>query len=327
MLVAPDGTGDFRTIQEALLSIPYSYPERVEIYIKPGLYREKIHVNKANVSFKAILNDKNEPVIIVYGDHARKTFRENFEFGTFNSASILITAPGFTAEDITFRNDAGLGSVVGQALAVYAEADRLCFRRCVFEGRQDTLFLGPLPPSPRIPGSFKGPTEFAPRAYYRSYFEECTLEGDIDFIFGSACAFFWDCTINSLALEDGAESYVCAPSTPDNQAYGFVFQECRFGGSAGQASVYLARPWREFAQAVFLNCWMGNHIKPEGFHDWDNEENRKTATFAEYHSEGPGAHRGKRAEWVRELDQETAASYSRRRVLAGDDSWAPWLED
>ncbi|OXM84796.1 pectinesterase family protein [Paenibacillus rigui] len=330
MIVAADGSGDFRTVQEALNQIPDDNRERVIIHIKNGIYKEKLHIEKP---FVTLIGESAEHTILTYDDHAKKKLPNGDDFETFRSYSVFIGADDFTAEQLTFENAAGRGELVGQAVAAYVDGDRAAFRGCRFLGHQDTLFTAPLPPAPVKRALFGGPRELAPRRHTRQYYEQCYIEGDIDFIFGSATAVFERCEIFSkrrLGEEDAAEfpsgrihGWLTAPSTPEDVRFGYVFHDCRITSDAPAQSVYLGRPWRSYAKAAFLDCWLGEHIVPAGWDNWNKPECEQTTVFCEFNSTGPGANPGQRVVWSAQLTAEEAKAYAAPRVLAGRDGWNP----
>ncbi|WP_028549064.1 pectinesterase family protein [Paenibacillus sp. UNC451MF] len=330
MIVASDGSGDFLTVQEALDQIPNGHPERVIIYIRNGVYKEKIHVEKPRVS---LVGESAEHTILTFDDYARKTFPNGDPYETFHSYSFFVGADDFSAEQITFENSAGRGALVGQALAAYVDGDRVTFKNCRFIGHQDTLFTGPLPPAPMQRAHFGGPREGFPRRNVRQYYEQCYLEGDVDFIFGSATAVFNQCEIFSkrrMGEEDAKEfpadsihGWLTAPSTPEEVPFGYVFHNCRLTSDAPVQSVYLGRPWRNYAKVAFLHCWMGEHIIMAGWDNWNKPESESTTAFCEYDCQGPGASSEQRVAWSKKLTAEEAPSYSIQRVLAGEDGWNP----
>lgn len=268
MIVAQDGSGDFRTIQEAIDQVPQDNRERVVIHVKPGAYYEKLHIDKKMVT---LIGEPGQTVV-TYDDCAVKRWPNGQKYGTFHSYSVLVSGDDFTAEGITFENSAGPGAVAGQALAVYIDADRVVFRCCRFLGHQDTIFTAPLPPAPGSGGRFNSPREDFERRMGRHYFENCFIAGDVDFIFGSSTAVFRECEIFSHNRHVG---YITAASTPQGEKYGYVFINCRLTGEAPPESVYLGRPWREYAKTVFINTYMGEHIKAEGWHNWGSIEKEK----------------------------------------------------
>lgn len=326
MIVAWDGSGEFTRIQEAIDRIPSDNSEPVIIRIKPGIYREKLVIEKPNVTL--IGEDKDAAnTVITYDDYAWKTFSDGELYETFHSYTMFVGAVGFTAERLTIENGAGPGEQVGQAVAAYVDADRAVFRDCRLLGYQDTLFTGPLPERPIDPNLpyFGGPRGRAPRIQGRQLYERCYIEGDIDFIFGSAAALFYDCSIHSRSMRapSAVHGWVTAASTPEDAKYGYVFRRCRLSGDAPAGSVYLGRPWRPYAQTVFIDCWLGAHIRPEGWDNWSKPESEKTVRYAEHGSYGPGAAAEQRVNWSRQLTAAELPAYEPEIMLGGADGWNP----
>ncbi len=308
MIVSKDGNGDFKSVQQAIDSMVSSNRHEI-IHIRNGIYKEKIHITKPGITLKG---ESSEKTILTFDDYARKPFDDGEEMGTFHSYSILVAGEGFKAENITFENTAGSGKIKGQAIAAYVDADRVHFRNCRFLGHQDTLYTGPLPPKPMLKNGFKGPSINPERLVGRQFYEHCYIEGDIDFIFGSAMAVFKDCTIKSLdmgAEKEGLNGYITAASTPSGSEFGYVFIHCSLESECAPKTVYLGRPWRNYAQTVFINCSMGEHIKEEGWHNWNKADSEKTVFYAEYQSRGPGGNINRRVPWAKILTEEEAKKY------------------
>lgn len=322
MIVAQDGSGNYQSIQEAIDNISHLMDKPITIYIKPGIYKEKLYISK---SFISLIGEDPKNTIITYGDYAQKDFNEAEKYGTFRSYTAFIGGDHFYAQNITFENSSGLGSEVGQAIAAYVDSDCAHFRNCHFLGYQDTLFTAPLPPAPIIPGSFIGPGEHAARKNNRQYYEHCYIEGEVDFIFGGATAYFEHCEIFSHNINKEVNGYVTAPSTPEGNPYGYVFNHCHFTSNCPPHTVYLARPWRIYAKVAFLNCHLDAHIKPCGFHNWDKPESEGASYFAEYQTTGEGATPESRLKWSHALSAEDASLYTKEAVLQGENHWTPWL--
>ena len=320
IIVAQDGSGDATKIQDAIDRIPMDNKERVMIHIKSGVYKEKVHIDQPFVS---LIGEEPKKTCLTFDDYANKELDNGEKMGTFRSYSVFIGGDDCIIENITLKNSAGDGRIKGQALAAYVDADRIIFRNCILKGYQDTLFTGPLPEKPRIPNSFKGPGETKVRRCGRQYYDNCTIIGDVDFIFGSATAVFHQCTIFSRNRGMDINGYVTAASTPANQKYGYVFWDCRLESDAPENTVYLGRPWREHAYTAFINCWMGKHIHDEGWHNWNRIENEETARYYEYNSQGPGAKMNKRVKWSTQLTEEQVKEYAIGKILAGEDNWNP----
>lgn len=315
MLVAKDGSGDFKTIQEALNSIPEGSSEKVIINIKNGSYKEKIFINRPNIT---LIGEDKFNTILTYDDYANKLFLSGEEMGTFNSFSTFIGGDGFSAENITFENSAGSGTIYGQALAVYVDSDKAKFKNCRFLGCQDTIFTGPLPPKPKKGNNFGSLRDGEPRKASRQYYEGCFIKGDVDFIFGSATAVFKDCELFSNNRDMDVNGYITAASTPEGKKFGYVFINCTLTSDAAPNSVYLGRPWRDYAKTAFINCHMGEHIIAEGWHNWDRPEAEKTISYEEYKSFGPGAKPAERAAFVKVLTDRDIEKYNIDEILGKD---------
>ena len=328
--VAKAGDADFGTIGEALASIPRNFPGATEISIAPGVYSEKLRIENPRVS---LLGSGRNATIISFDDHALRLLPSGERMNTFNSYTLYVGASDFSARDLCVANPAGEGRLVGQAVACHVDADRAGFCRCGFKARQDTLCLGPLPSNPLPKGlNLQHPANIAAgnggMNPFRQYFRDCLIEGDVDFIFGSAAAVFQGCLIRSLDSGDGVKGYIAAPSTLPGQAFGFVFLDCRLEGPARKGSAFLARPWRRSAKAAYIGCWMGEHISTAGWDNWGDPDNEKSAEFVESGSHGPGApagqDSGRRAGWAHSLDAGKASRFSPQAVLSCEDGWSPW---
>ena len=290
-VVAKDGSGDFFTVQDAINAVPdYRKNTRTTILVKEGTYKEKVII-PASKNAVSLIGEGD--VKITFDDYASKPNIFGEEKGTSGSSSCYIYAPDFYAENITFENSSG---PVGQAVACFVSADRAYFKKCRFLGFQDTLYT-----------YGKG---------CRQYYDECYIEGTVDFIFGWSVAVFNRCHIHSVG-----NGYLTAPSTDKGQKYGYAFYDCDITAGEGVEKVYLSRPWRPYAKAVFIRCNMGRHILPEGWNNWRKVENEKTVFYAEYQSKGEGANPKKRAAYSRQL--KSLDGYSMEEVLSGNDGWNP----
>lgn len=311
--VNQDGTKDATTIKEAFalaLQIPAEYA--VEIQIGAGMYKEKLDLERNNVT---LLGEDAENTVLTFDDYGLFMMPDGIKRGTFRSYTIFVHGDNFAAKNLTFANTAGFGPKVGQAVAVYADGARMTFENCRFLGRQDTLFTAPLPPTVIEWGGFRGPRENAPRDNGIHYYKNCYIEGDVDFIFGGATAYFEECQIHSLTRNSDPDGYITAASTPEGQPYGYVFDHCRFTSDCAPETVYLGRPWRNFAKTVILHSELGAHIKKEGWHDWNKEEAKEQAYYAEYENYGPGASPETRVSWSHQLTKEEASAYTKENIL------------
>lgn len=327
--VSTEREGAYRSISEALEAADQLYPDTeqpVRIHIDPGEYRERVEIHRSHVTIEGETADS----VRIVGSLCAKMPSEDGSgvdgtLGTFRTYTVLVDADDVRLENLTIVNDAGDGREVGQAIALYADGDRLVVDACCITGRQDTLFLGPLPPREVKPGGFIGPKQFAPRRVGRQYFRRCRIEGDVDFIFGGACAYFEGCEIRSLNRNMDVNGYVTAASTPEGEPYGFVFHGCSFTAAQDVApdSVYLGRPWREWAQTVLIDCWLGQHIKREGWWDWAKPAAHERAHYAGASLHGPANDAENWAPWAHELDATATTRYAREQVLSGADGWDP----
>jgi pectinesterase len=300
-VVAIDGSGHFRSVQEAINAVPDLRKAETLIFIKKGVYKEKLTLppTKTNVT---LIGELCDSTILTYDDYAQKQNRLGENIGTSGSSSFFVFGDGFTAHNITFENSAG---PVGQAVAVRITGDRARFFNCKFLGNQDTLY-------PHGTNS-------------KQYYKNCYIEGTVDFIFGSATAVFDQCTI--FAKREG---YITAASTPEHVPYGFVFINCKITGTAPEGSVYLGRPWRPFAKTAFLNCHFDAIVHKKGWHNWNKTDAQATVKYIEYNNTGPGAKRDERVKWSTFINDNDAISFNihhifRSSVASGSDflDWQP----
>lgn len=291
IVVAKDGSGDFFTVQEAIDAVPdFRKNVRTTIVIRKGVYKEKLVVPACKINISLV---GEEGAVLTYDAYASQKNVFGEETGTSGSAGCYIDAPDFYAENLTFENSAG---PVGQAVACFVEGDRAYFKNCRFLGFQDTLYT------------------YGENS--RQYYEECYIEGTVDFIFGWSTAVFNRCIVHSKG-----DGYVTAPSTLEGRPYGYVFYDCKLTADESVKNVYLSRPWRPYAQAVFIRCELGGHILPAGWNNWNKPEAEKTVFYAEYESKGAGANPQARVAFSRRL--KSLKGYGIETVLAGGDGWNP----
>lgn len=279
--VAKDGSGDYQYIQDAIDAMRGFPLAPITLYIKNGVYNEKIELpaNNTDVSF---IGESVDKTIITFNDYAGRG-----KIRTFTSFTAKISGNRFVAENITFVNAAG---PVGQALALYVDADKAVFKNCRFIGNQDTIYAG-------------GENS-------RQYFNECYIEGTTDFIFGPSTAVFQNCTIRAKS-----NSYITAANTTTGKKFGFVFLDCKIIADTTVTKLYLGRPWRAFSKTVFIRCEMPQQIAPEGWNNWDNPENEKTVFYAEYKNTGKGAGINKRVSWAKQLSDKEASDYTVENIF------------
>jgi pectinesterase len=292
IIVSKDGRGNYKTIQEALNIVPLHNNKPVSIFIKNGIYKEKLHLDSSK-NFVTLIGEDKFKTILTHDDHSGKLDTYGDTINTRTSYSFIIKGNNFTASNITFQNDAGF--TAGQAVAAEVDGDKASFYNCRFVGNQDVLFTN----------SEKS----------RQYYKDCYIEGTTDFIFGSATVWFEQCHIHSKK-----NSHVTAVSTPKEHPYGYIFNECILTGDTTLHNVSLGRPWRPYASVAYIHCFIGAHIKPEGWSNWNNTDNYKTARYAEYENYGPSADPSKRIECSRQLTDEEIKNYTLRNIFG---NWIP----
>ena len=283
-----------KALSRAIAALPDN-GENAVIRLAPGEYREKVELRRPHT---ALIGSGADCTTIIWDDGAKVPMPDGLNRGTFRTATLFADGAHITLRGLTIVNAAPREQ--DQALALYADGDFFTCEDCVLRSGQDTLFTAPLPPREILPNGFIGPKQHAPRTPQRHTYRRCRIEGDVDFIFGGAAAWFEDCDVVSTA-----PGYATAASTPQGQKYGYVFKRCRFlSGGAPESSCYLGRPWREYAKTVLLDCEIGPHIKPEGWDDWGKSIFHTEGFFAEHGSWGP------RVSYAHALTAEQAAAYT-----------------
>ena len=301
LVVSRDGTGEFRTIDEAIEVCRAFMDYTKVIYVKKGVYKEKLIIPSwlTNIT---ICGEDRDNTIITWDDHANikmpvggldsEAAVKGKPMGTFRTYTLKVQGSYITLKDITIENNA---AKLGQAVALHTEGDHILVQNCRLLGNQDTVYTG------------VGGTRVA--------FYDCYIEGTTDFIFGPSIAWFQNCEIHSKA-----NSYITAASTPAGQKYGYVFYKCRLTADKDVDKVYLGRPWRPFAATIFMDCELGKHIRPEGWHNWNNAKNEETARYAEYGNKGEGASTKNRVKWSKQLSKKEAAKVTLLDAF-GEDCW------
>jgi len=296
---------DYATVQAAVNAAPET---GAVIRIRPGVYREVVHVDKPKIQLRGDTDDPSK-VVLVFGNSAASTC------GTSCSATLFVTGSDFFAGSMTIANDYSKTSdVPSQAVALSVRGDRAVFRRVRLLGAQDTL----------LAASDRCMNDQAQCKIARQYYTDCYIEGHVDFIFGDAKAVFEGCEIRSIAHKAGG--YLTAQSnTRPGQDAGYVFNHCTLTAEDGVENVYLGRPWRDYSTVIYMNTKMGAHIVPAGWSEWKGAptERLKTATYAEFNSSGPGANPKAREPLSKQLTAAEAKRYETKAFLAGTDGWDP----
>ena len=282
--VAKDGSGDYKYIQDAIDAMRVFPLAPITLYIKNGVYNEKILLPSDNTDV-TFVGESVEKTIITFSDYSGRG-----RLNTFTSFTAKISGNRFVAENITFQNSAGQ---VGQALALYVDADKAVFKNCRFLGNQDTIYTG-------------GENS-------RQYFLNCFIEGTTDFIFGPATAVFQNCTVRAKS-----NSFITAARTTVGKKFGYVFLDCKILTDSNVNKLYLGRPWRAHAKTAFIRCELPKVIAAEGWNNWSNPENEKTAYYAEYKNTGDGAEFSKRVAWSKQLTDNEAKEYALENIFAAN---------
>ena len=289
LVVARDGTGEYRNIQEAVEAVRAFMDYTVTIYIKNGIYKEKL-VIPSWVKNVQLVGESAEKTIITYDDHANIN-----KMGTFRTYTVKVEGSDITFKNLTIENNA---AQLGQAVALHTEGDRLKFINCRILGNQDTIYTG--------------------AKFTRLYFKDCYIDGTTDFIFGPSTALFENCMIHSKR-----NSYVTAASTPKEAKYGYIFKHCKLTAEPGVDKVYLGRPWRPYAYTLFIECELGKHIVPAGWHNWGKQSNEETARYMEYKNTGEGANASERVAWSKQLTKKEAEAVTVDAIFRTQSNWNP----
>ncbi len=294
LVVARDGTGQFRTVDEAIEVCRAFMDYHKVIFVKKGVYKEKLVIPSWLQNIEICGEDRDQTVI-TYDDHANiRTPERPNGMGTFRTYTIKVEGNDITFKNITIENNSAR---LGQAVALHTEGDRLTFINCRFLGHQDTIYTG-------VAGT-------------RLFFKDCYIEGTTDFIFGPSTAWFEHCDIFCKA-----NSYITAASTPQEITYGYIFNNCTVSCAPDVTKVYLGRPWRDYGYTLFMHCSLPAQIRPEGWHHWE-EQRKQTARYLEFENTGEGAATDKRAAWSRQLTKKEAKAVTLQNVFMHTDQWNP----
>ncbi|CAJ1974691.1 unnamed protein product [Sphenostylis stenocarpa] len=298
------GGGCYGTVQEAVNAAPDNAKGRFVIYIKEGVYEERVRVplRKKNVVF---LGDGIGKTVITGSANVAQP-----GVTTYNSATVGVAGDGFIAKDLTIQNTAG--AKAHQAVAFRSDSDLSVIENCEFIGNQDTLYAHSL----------------------RQFYKSCRIVGNVDFIFGNSAAIFQDCEIlvqpRQGRPEKGESNAITAQGRTDPaQSTGFVFQNCIVNGTEEYMAFYyskpkvhrnyLGRPWKEYSRTVFIHSYLEAFITPEGWMPWSGDFALKTLYYGEYENSGPGSNLSGRVSWSNEVPAEHVFSYSVQSFIQGDD--------
>ncbi|KAK2365895.1 putative pectinesterase [Trifolium repens] len=299
LTVSQNGTGNYRTVQEAIDAVPLGNTRRTVIRISPGIYRQPLYVAKTK-NFITFVGLSPEDTVLTWNNTANKIDHHQgskvIGNGTFGCGSTIVEGEDFIAENITFENSSPEGS--GQAVAVRVSADRCAFYNCRFLGWQDTLYL------------HSG----------KQYLKDCYIEGSVDFIFGNSTALLEHCHIHCKSA-----GFITAQSRKSpHEKTGYVFLRCVITGNGESAYAYLGRPWGPFGRVVFAFTYMDHCIKSAGWNNWGKVENERSACFYEYRCFGPGFVPSKRVKWARVLKDKEAEQFLMHSFIDPEPQ-RPWL--
>jgi pectinesterase len=302
LVVAQDGSGDYLTVQAAIDAAPSNSQTETVIWIKSGVYREKILV-PASKTHLTLLGESVDSTIIVWDDYSGRVVN-GIELGTSTSYTFQADPDHFKAQNLTIANDA---TIEAQAVALLVNGDKNTFYHCKLVGNQDTYYT---------------------KGYGRIYMKDCYIEGTTDFIFGRAVVVF-----DSCLLVCKKASYLTAASTEQAYQFGYVFFDCQLSAMQGVYNVSLGRPWRPYARTVFLRSYLDLFVSPYGWSEWGGNDNHTTCFYAEYANIGPRADRTYRRDWTIELTDSAAAAYTIPNIFAQttapseySDDWMPMLD-
>ena len=298
--VAKDGSGDYTTINEALKHVPINQNKTFTLYVKEGVYEEKVTVN-ATLKYLLLVGDGPTKTKI--------TGKLNFIDGTntYHTATFVVQADHFMARDIGFENSAGAEK--HQAVALRVSADMAIFYNCQMDGYQDTLYAHT----------------------YRQFYRDCVISGTIDFIFGDSAAVFQNCVLVVRKPLSNQQCIVTAQGRKDiRQPTGLVMQNCSFVSDPEYFPVrftnkaYLGRPWKEYSRTIIMESFIDDLIQPEGWLPWNLDFGLETLFYTEFNNRGPGSGKEHRVKWtgIKELPAKRIKRFTPNRFLEG----SKWIE-
>ena len=300
-----NGKGDYTSLQACFDALPAKSKEWRTIYVRPGVYREKLTLDVYKDKVAVVgTGETPDEVLLVWNDYSGKVV-DGYEMTTYDCWTFSVQADEVFLRNLTIRNDAGR---VGQAVALETRGDRIWIDRCRIEGNQDTFF----------------PKNYVARVMVTDSY----IDGTTDFIFGPSIVLFDHCHIHAKS-----DSYITAASTTERNKYGFVFRDCRVTTADNVTKLYLGRPWKSTARTVWLRCELPAAIRPEGWHNWNDPNREKNSYYAEWQCTGEGADRSSRVAWSHALTDEEAADYTEDNIFAKKtgseqfhDEWHPLTE-
>ncbi|KAL9233330.1 hypothetical protein vseg_008348 [Gypsophila vaccaria] len=304
VVVNQNGSGNFTTISDAITSTPNNTKVNsgyFGIYVMSGVYEEYV-VIPSNKKYLVMIGDGINQTIIT-GNHS---VIEGWT--TFNSATFAVTAVGFVAMNMTFRNTAG--PMMHQAVALRSGADLSAFYKCSFEGYQDTLYTHSM----------------------RQFYKQCDIYGTVDFIFGNAAVVLQDCNILPRQPLKGQFNVITAQGRTDpNQNTGISIHNCSITATYDLSSsnytvnTYFGRPWKLYSTTIYMQSYIDRFIDPTGWRAWSGDFALDTLYYAEYNNTGPGSNTTNRVTWpgYHVIDNsDTASNFTVSNFIVGD-FWLP----
>ncbi|KAK8522646.1 hypothetical protein V6N13_115605 [Hibiscus sabdariffa] len=297
IVVAQDGSGNFKTISEAVAAADGG--KRTVIHVKAGVYDENVDIPRSAKNIMLIGDGMGATVVTGNKNAGTVT--------TFRTATVGVSGDGFIARDITFENTAGPQK--HQAVALRSGSDFSIFYRCSFKGYQDTLYV------------------YSQRQFYR----DCDIYGTVDFIFGDAVAVFQNCNIYIRRPMSGQMNTVTAQGRTDpNENTGIIIHNSRVTASSDLKSVqgsfksYLGRPWQKYSRTVFMKSGLDGLIDAEGWLPWSGNFALSSLYYAEHMNSGTGAGTGGRVKWggYHVITAVDAGKFTVDNFLAGN-AWIP----
>ncbi len=277
------------------------------LFLKSGVYKEKVQILKKGIT---LIGEDPKNTILTNHDFYHKIMPDYNECNTFRTYTCYVGADNVTIKNLTIENSSIPSEKYGQAVSLYVDGNNFECVNSILKSAQDTLFTGPLPKDliQRHQGFL--PASFLTGRPSAQIYKNCTIQGDVDFIFGCATALFEDCNIISLCKKNKKafepNGYICAPSHEKETPYGYLFYHCNLLSESNASNVFLGRPWRDYGCAAFIECTMENHIHPLGFNKWNNTNRDKTARFYEY---GTTYDTSSREPWAHMLNKHEAQQY------------------
>ncbi|MDE7263528.1 MAG: hypothetical protein K2N64_02560 [Anaeroplasmataceae bacterium] len=270
------------------------------LVLNDGIYNEKVEIWNSNITIKAKNYLKAK---IIHKDYYHKIMPDNNECNTFRTYTLYVGGDYVKLEGLDIQNEAVPSCIYGQAVALHVDGNHFLCEQCRIASAQDSLFTGPMPSDLLLRYEGFYPPEKRKGTPSKQIYRQCTIIGDVDFIFGCATAFFDQCKIISLDRGSTNPTYVCAPAHSKELSFGYLFYKCSFQGNE---PAYLARPWRDYGCVAFIECKLDEHILPEGYNKWDNTHRDKTARFYEYSTE---IDTSRRVSWAHLLSSADATKY------------------